>query len=407
MKVTWIAVLALLCLIPPAEAMAQGRAASTGSSEASGVSGACEAIKKDTQEAQVRRDKVHYLGTIDCRYYPEAIAALAGALRTDGCESVRYEAAVSLGHNPCCSQKAIDALEASVSGLDKDSHPAERSARVRCASALALEKCLNSRTLPVDAESLSDDGQKLAGKNAARQDSQRASRESIDEAWLTLNEFNAMLTANRPKATSSETRSPAVKSTVPASQPQFMQSSSAPISVYPRVPVADSIPAKPALSAPVVQVTSSTALPEEHPEPKRALPVTQTPPAPTTVPAAPKILPAQVQTSSATVAAASANPMMAVVSQVLYGSTTAERHQAIRQLVRYDWQKNPVIMSALLAGAKNDKSPEVRVDCLRHMAVHHMAHPQIIAELGSLTEDADPWVREEATRTLTQLKQSQ
>jgi hypothetical protein len=82
-----------------------------------------------------------------------------------------------------------------------------------------------------------------------------------------------------------------------------------------------------------------------------------------------------------------------------------ETHTAIRQLMRFDWQKNPMIMSALLAGAKNDTTPAVRVDCMRHLAGYHMSHPQVIAELAPLTQDNDPWVRDEATKALAQLKQ--
>jgi hypothetical protein len=89
---------------------------------------------------------------------------------------------------------------------------------------------------------------------------------------------------------------------------------------------------------------------------------------------------------------------------MLYGSTPMDRHIAIRQLMRFEWQKNPVIVSGLLAGAKGDSSPAVRVDCLRHLAGYQMVHPQVIAELGPLTQDSDPWVRDEASKALAQLK---
>jgi hypothetical protein len=82
-----------------------------------------------------------------------------------------------------------------------------------------------------------------------------------------------------------------------------------------------------------------------------------------------------------------------------------DRHNAIRQMVRMDWQKNPIIVSALLAGAKSDTSAAVRVDCMRHLAAYQMVHPQVLMDLGSLTQDSDPWVREEAVKALAQLKQ--
>jgi hypothetical protein len=104
-------------------------------------------------------------------------------------------------------------------------------------------------------------------------------------------------------------------------------------------------------------------------------------------------------TSSAT------NPINPIINQALYGSMPMDRHLAIRQLIKFDWQKNPVILSVLLAGAKNDTVPAVRVDCLRHLAGYQMTHPQVIAELGPLTQDPDPWVRDEAIKALAQLKQ--
>src|SRR5262249_29738452 len=89
-----------------------------------------------------------FLGTVDCRYYPDAIVALTAALRTDGSECVRYEAALALSHGCCCNQKTIDALEASVSGTEKDGNPAERSVRVRCTAAIGLERCLSCYVPP-------------------------------------------------------------------------------------------------------------------------------------------------------------------------------------------------------------------------------------------------------------------
>jgi HEAT repeat protein len=104
--------------------------------------------------------------------------------------------------------------------------------------------------------------------------------------------------------------------------------------------------------------------------------------------------------------AASAGALSPVITQMLQGATPAERHAAIRQLVRFDWQKNPVVASALLAGAKGDPAPVVRVDCLRHLAAYQMTHPQVLAELAAMTQDADSWVRDEAAKALAQLKQT-
>jgi hypothetical protein len=192
-----------------------------------GVAGASDAIKKDALEAKMRREKVRFLGTVDCRYYPDAITGLTSALRTDGSECVRYEAALALGRGCCCNQVTIDALEATVSGTEKDGNPAERSVRVRCAAAIALERCLmcyvpppveldpiEKKTEPKPIEPAPFPGDKQPEedtktakadrapekKMAAHPDTRMPSRKSVEEAWRTLNDFNAMLEATQPQA---------------------------------------------------------------------------------------------------------------------------------------------------------------------------------------------------------------
>ncbi|HMO37690.1 MAG TPA: HEAT repeat domain-containing protein, partial [Gemmatales bacterium] len=116
----------------------------------SGAEGASAHAKKDAAEAKARRAAVRYLGTLDCRYYPEAEGALIAALRTDGVECVRWEAALVLGKGCCCSKKVIEALTHAVSCSEKDGNPAERSERVRFAACLALERCLACYSEPVE-----------------------------------------------------------------------------------------------------------------------------------------------------------------------------------------------------------------------------------------------------------------
>jgi hypothetical protein len=102
--------------------------------------GAAAQIKKDEADAKARREAVRYLGTVDCNYWPEAIEALADALRKDRNECVRFEAALALRNGCCCNERIVKALEACVSMSDKDA-PAERSDRVRAAAADALARC--------------------------------------------------------------------------------------------------------------------------------------------------------------------------------------------------------------------------------------------------------------------------
>ncbi len=107
-----------------------------------GVAGAAYLARKNAMEATERLAAIRYLGTLDCRYFPEAENALVSALRTDGNESVRHEAATVLARGCCYTKRVMEALEICVSGSDRDGHPAERSARIRSTAARALEGCL-------------------------------------------------------------------------------------------------------------------------------------------------------------------------------------------------------------------------------------------------------------------------
>jgi hypothetical protein len=75
--------------------------------------------------------------------------------------------------------------------------------------------------------------------------------------------------------------------------------------------------------------------------------------------------------------------------------------------VKFDWQQHPRVASALLAGASSDQPAAVRVDCIRHLAHHNIAHPQVLADLQSLCTDTDAWVKLEAGKALAQLKGAQ
>jgi hypothetical protein len=119
---------------------------------ADSAEGAAARIKKMEAEAKARRAAVRYLGTVDCRRYPEAEAALVNALRGDTNECVRLEAALALGTCCCCTKKVIQALVETVTGR-RTNDPAETSERVKAAASLALEKCLakyHEETAPAD-----------------------------------------------------------------------------------------------------------------------------------------------------------------------------------------------------------------------------------------------------------------
>lgn len=110
---------------------------------ADSAEGAAARIKASEADAKARRAAVRYLGTVDCKRYPEAEAALLNSLRGDPNECVRLEAALAFRNGCCCSKKVIDTLIVVVNG-EKTAEPAENSPRVRCAAAEALQRCLNS-----------------------------------------------------------------------------------------------------------------------------------------------------------------------------------------------------------------------------------------------------------------------
>jgi len=412
-----------------------------------GVAGAADAIKKDALEAKMRRDKVRYLGTVDCRYYPDAVNALVAALRTDGSECVRYEAALALGRGCCCNEKTIKALDYTVSGSDKDGNPAERSVRVRCAAAVALERCLSCYVPPPvevepDKSGNIEGGPESRGKSSddtaapkklpevmnqkpstLPPESRMPSKATVEAAWRTLNEFHALLMASQPHVQNALGNRTSVYHILKASlsspqEGEFSGQAAASAGTPSAMPVSSHpAPARSTLAAPTAEPSIRTPSPaaavSTRPisadrnivEPQLAAPVGQsvsaTPP-PTPASSAPVMSAAATQSANAT----QANLIAPVIAQMLHGVTPAERHAAIRQLVRFDWQKNPVVMSALVAGAKADPVAVVRVDCIRHLAAYQMAHPQVLAELTAITQDSNPWVRDEAAKALSQLKQT-
>ncbi len=104
--------------------------------------GAAARIKQDELAAKARREAVRYLGTVDCRYWPEAQDGLINALRADRNECVRLEAALALGNGCCCNKSTIKALTLTVNGGKEDGNPAECSERVKAVAFASLQRCL-------------------------------------------------------------------------------------------------------------------------------------------------------------------------------------------------------------------------------------------------------------------------
>src|SRR4029078_8065387 len=77
---------------------------------------------------------------VTCRH--ECGQESSAAPRADKIECVRYEAALALQRGCCCTKKVAKALTISIEGSEKDGNPAERSARVQDAAAVALSMCV-------------------------------------------------------------------------------------------------------------------------------------------------------------------------------------------------------------------------------------------------------------------------
>jgi len=391
-----------------------------------GVAGAAAEGKKDAAEAKARQMDVRYLGTLDCRYYPNAAKGLSDALRMDPSECVRFEAAQALSRGCCCNRLTLAALEASVSGTELDGNPAERSVRVRCTASIALEKCLACYVAPAPEPEIieQEKGKELPlegplpprtqedkTKDAKPATAQSPTPAAIARARQTLVAFQELYTntlhpapthgAGVEQSLYSILKSadpmprPAMAAATPEPAPAF-EAKSIPVGPI-ETPANPGKPASPSEPAPqflkvepipevaVPKVMPQAAKPAEA-EPKddaKAVAVNHSAPAPRD---------------------AAAEEVLNCSKKLLLGTVEAEKHAAVRALVKFDWMQHPRVASALLAGAASDQPAAIRVDCIRHLAHHNIAHPQVLADLQALTSDSDAWVKQEAAKALAQLK---
>lgn len=112
--------------------------------------GAAARIKLEENPAaiQAKITALQFLGTVDCRYYPEAAAGLITGLRAEKNECVRLAAAKALANGCCCNPKIVKALVMVVNCSNKDGFPAEASERVRAFAFVALERCMRRCSEP-------------------------------------------------------------------------------------------------------------------------------------------------------------------------------------------------------------------------------------------------------------------
>jgi hypothetical protein len=416
---------------------------------APGVGGAAAAGKKDAAEAAKRRADVKYLGTLDCRYYPDAAKALADGLRTDPSECVRYEAALALGHACCCSEVTVKALTASVSGMDTDGNPAERSTRVRMAACIALERCLACYTPPTpepEPEKKNDKpkGEKSTTGEKSSSDSTgpesekkepnttepekketdkkgtdaaakpmvpQPSKDQVELARQTVSAFHDLMAVSQPVIQAQVQSTPkslyhliqaAASEPVRASTPAYTTPPTVQMAMASRPTPAATIALKPAVPdlTPAARMEPATSEPRKFAPPPQLMPTAPSPDTTTPVKAEMK---AEAK-AEITVSPTAEARVKELSTKSLTGPEAASQHAAIRELVKYDWKTYPLVASTMLLGAQTTSFKDaVRVDFIRHLVAYRVNHREVIEGLASVTLDTDPWVREEATKALEAL----
>jgi hypothetical protein len=450
-----------------------------------GTEGAAANAKKDALEAKERVKAVRYLGTLDCRYYPEAELALIAALRMDRVECVRWEAAMAFGHGCCCTKKVIEALEISVSGSERDGNPSERSPRVRDAAAFALDHCLACYREPLreiddkDREGKDPprikDGETLPDP---RPNKVNRDREMIERARQTVAIYGSRRESLPPTMVAQQTVLPKgqrslyhiirfgadgpsqpvtqqVARQTPQSATVFVSQSTAPPrelptvetvparstpigdrrdntsmkpaverndSAQPPAPIArtpqaelkqhDGQPSQPQESAPIVifappEKPAASVVTAEPMEPAPSSVLKQHPAEEVEKPSAlrPLNLQPTLQVAPATVEkpVADDRTIVALIENMLTGTTAEDRHQAIRAIVVHDWRKNPQIVAALVKTARLDSDRAVRVNAIRHLAHLKIDVPYVVDHLKYMEKDQDTWVQEESTAAIEKL----
>jgi hypothetical protein len=97
----------------------------------------------------------------------------------------------------------------------------------------------------------------------------------------------------------------------------------------------------------------------------------------------------------------SANELLVTLRASLYPS---QREWAADRLTTVDWRTQPQVIDGLVAAARTDPAPLVRVGCLRALARTRATCEPAIATARELKNDLDPRVRQEAEQTLSVLQ---
>lgn len=435
---------------------------------ADSAEGAASRIKQDEANAKARRAAVRYLGTVDCHYWPEAQDALINSLRADRNECVRLEAALALGNGCCCNQATIEALRISVSGSQEDGNPSENSERVKAAAYVALHHCLavcpadvaepvevvpvpkkeeplkettpsKETTPPKDGSAKQPDGRQPYYKRVQGMplaDVARKARRTvaqIDTAnavtmrpgnagvyGLLMKAINPTTGAERP-ATPAE--KPAVITPVRQDKPAVQRPAPeargtvSPLSfLRPLAPRRPTMP-PPVEVTPVIQQVPVVIPPITDPVPQiLAPPIMETPPSVSPMPAPlqppvlevpPAVVPIPEPPVTPVQPSAPTHDLPPVLGMLRDSHHPEERAWAADFLSRIDWRTNPHVVPALLAAARRDTAPLVRVACVRSLARMGVSTMPVITTLQNMKNDADPRVRHEAGQALAKLAPDQ
>jgi hypothetical protein len=345
---------------------------------ADSAEGAAARIKDDEAKAKARREAARYLGTVDCRYWPEAEEGLITALRADRNECVRLEAAIALGRGCCCTVKTVEALALTVSGSDKDKNPPERSERVKAAALMALDNCLaNHQPLegaaPVE-EIKKPKDEKDEKDRKEEKDKQGNAVQNLKtpaeyyKHIATLPRHVVFENARRILVEATATPQSVVGGRTGGSVVQIISRAFAttnPATGAP--PMSEVVPAVRATPPPPMP---SGMQPIVHSQPAPAVPASQvrtTPYQPVVPVRSPQAVPQTAKPQIAMHAQLSAEAQERM-QQLRFGRTPSDRQSAAEWLTVSPWATHPEVMHSLTLAGREDASPAVRTTCLRCLA---------------------------------------
>jgi hypothetical protein len=84
----------------------------------------------------------------------------------------------------------------------------------------------------------------------------------------------------------------------------------------------------------------------------------------------------------------------------------SQREWAADRLSSLDWRSQPEIVDGLVAGARTDPAPMVRIGCLRALGRMHANCEAALSLARDLRNDPDTRIREAAEQTLAALQKT-